>query len=110
MDLLHRSIIRPIREVAMHRTPGRQVLGQRPPLAACRQYIHNAVDHLANDNLTTTAAMPRWRDQRLEHRPFLVRHVARVTEMASVVLAAVLNAPHAAPRESVPPMESWVIQ
>src|ERR1700733_3010901 len=110
MDLLYRPIVGPIREITMHRTPGRQVFGKRPPLTTSGQDIHNAIDDLTNDNIPTAAAVIRWRDQRFDHQPFLIGQVARVTELAPVISRTVFSGPHAAPRESVSQTESQMIQ
>src|ERR1700744_731567 len=110
MDLLHRPIVGPIREITMHRTPGRQVLGKRPPLTTSGQDIHNAIDDLANDDITTAAAVLPSRVQRLNYQPFLLGQIAQLTEVAPVKSRTVFSGPHAAPRKSVSQTESQMIQ
>ena len=47
MDAIQRAVPVPQAEVIMHGASGRQILGQRAPLAAGAQNVHHAVDHLA---------------------------------------------------------------
>jgi hypothetical protein len=69
MDAIQRAIPVPQAEVIMHGASGRQVLGQRAPLAAGAEQIHHAVDHLAQIDAALAAAGLARRDQRLDMRP-----------------------------------------
>ena len=73
----------------MHGASGRQILGQRAPLAAGAQNVHHAVDHLADSDAPFAAAGLARRDQRLDMRPFRIGQVARITQFVAVVARAV---------------------
>ena len=79
----------PQAEVIMHGASGRQILGQRAPLAAGAQNVHHAVDHLADSDAPFAAAGLARRDQRLDMRPFRIGQVARITQFVAVVARAV---------------------
>ena len=72
-------------EVIMHGASGRQILGQRAPLAAGAQNVHHAVDHIADSDAPFAAAGLARRDQRLDMRPFRIGQVARITQFVSVI-------------------------
>ena len=98
-------------EVIMHGASGRQILGQRAPLAAGAQNVHHAVDHLADSDAPFAAAGLARRDQRLDMRPFRIGQVARITQFVAVVARAVVGSPHGAPQEQIHhPRESQLIQ
>ncbi len=48
MDAIERAVPTPQAEVIVHGASGRQVLGQRAPLAAGAEQVHHAVDHLVH--------------------------------------------------------------
>ena len=50
MDAIQRAVPVPQAEVIMHGASGRQILGQRAPLAAGAENVHHAVDHLADSD------------------------------------------------------------
>lgn len=78
MDPLQRSIPVPQHQIPVHRALGRQVLGQRLPLAARPHYVEDAVENLADvHRALATAALGR-RNQWLDQRPLLVRQIAIV--------------------------------
>ena len=62
MDAIQRAVPVPQAEVIMHGASGRQILGQRAPLAAGAQNVHHAVDHLADMRTSATDAksVPTW--------------------------------------------------
>jgi len=58
VDALQRAVPIPQHEVGMGRALGRQVLGQRLPLAARGEHIENRVENLPHvDRSLTTAAL-----------------------------------------------------
>ena len=85
MDAIQRAVPVPQAEVIMHGASGRQILGQRAPLAAGAQNVHHAVDHLADSDAPFAAAGLARRDQRLDMRPFRIGQVARITQFVAVV-------------------------
>ena len=111
MDAIQRAVPVPQAEVIMHGASGRQILGQRAPLAAGAQNVHHAVDHLADSDAPFAAAGLARRDQRLDMRPFRIGQVARITQFVAVVARAVAGSPHGAPQEQIHhPRESQLIQ
>ena len=111
MDAIQRAVPVPQAEVIMHGASGRQILGQRAPLAAGAQNVHHAVDHLADSDAPFAAAGLARRDQRLDMRPFRIGQVARITQFVAVVARAVVGSPHGAPQEQIHhPRESQLIQ
>ena len=56
MDAIQRAVPVPQAEVIMHGASGRQILGQRAPLAAGAENVHHAVDHLADSDAPFAAA------------------------------------------------------
>ena len=105
MDAIERAVPAPQAEVIVHGASRRQVLGQRAPLAAGAQDVHQPVDHLAQiDRPLAAAALAGWgqtakRTDGLDMQPFLVGQVARMAQLVPVVARAVLGSPHRAPRE-----------
>ena len=85
MDAIQRAVPVPQAEVIMHGASGRQILGQRAPLAAGAQNVHHAVDHLADSDAPFAAAGLARRDQRLDMRPFRIGQVARITQFVVAV-------------------------
>jgi len=84
MDAIERAVPAPQAEVVMHGASGRQVLGQRAPLAAGAQDVHQTVDHLAQIDRPLAAAGLARRDQRRDQRPFLIGQIARITQLVAV--------------------------
>src|SRR5439155_6132698 len=56
VDAIERAVATPQDQIVMHRAFGRQVLGQRAPLAARAQDIHNPVHHFPDVNRALVAA------------------------------------------------------
>jgi hypothetical protein len=110
MKMLQRAVIAPPVEIIMDRASRWQVLGKRAPLAAGAEDIHDAIDDLTDVHRPLVAAPFGRRDFALDLRPFFVGQVACVARMATVITAAVFGRPRAAPRESVPPIESQSIR
>ena len=66
-----------------HRHPRRGAY--RPPLAAHAQNIHQPVDDFSHVHVALVAAATRRRNQRSDMRPFGVRHIARITQLAAII-------------------------
>ena len=94
VDAVERAVIVPLREVAVDCAAGRQVLRDRPQLAACARHIHQPVHHLADAHRSLAAAPFGPWDDRRDERPFLVCQVAGVAKLTAVVAASVLVRPH----------------
>ena len=97
MQPVQRAVVCPAPEVAVDRAARRQVLRQRSPLAARPETVHDPVDDRADvDRALVAAAFGRW-NERLDQRPRLVRQIARVALLATVISTAVLCRPHPGP-------------
>ena len=106
MDPRQCPVVLPALKVAVQGTSGRQVLWDVPPLATGTEHVHDAVDDFPNIDLAITSPMFGGRDLSVNVRPLLVGQVTRVAKLVPIVSGAVLWSPHAAPRESVPRIES----
>src|SRR3954454_18680343 len=89
-----RAVVVPSVEVVVQGAARRQVLGDRGPLAACAQDIHEAVGPLAQVDRPLVPAALGGRDQRGDQCPFLVGQVTWVAQLATVVAPTVLTRPH----------------
>src|SRR3954469_5111326 len=89
-----RAVVVPSVEVVVQGAARRQVLGDRGPLAACAQDVHEAVGYLAQVDRPLVAAALGGRDQWGDQRPFLVGQVTWVAQLATVVATTVLTRPH----------------
>ena len=84
----------PQAEVILHGASGRQLLGQRGPMAAGAEQVHHAVNHLADIDVPFATAGLARRDQRLDMRPLLIGQIARIAQLVTVVTGAVFISPH----------------
>jgi hypothetical protein len=89
-----RAVVVPSVEVVVQGAARRQVLGDRGPLAARAQDVHEAVGHLAQVDRPLVAAALGGRDQWGDQRPFRVGQVTWVAQLATVVATTVLTRPH----------------
>src|SRR4051812_14067230 len=89
-----RAVVVPSVEVVGQGAARRQVLGDRGPLAARAQDVHEAVGHLAQVDRPLVAAALGGRDQWCNQRPFLVGQVTWVAQLATGVATTVLTRPH----------------
>src|SRR5512142_1412123 len=97
MDALQRAVPIPQHEIGMRGAFRRQVLWQRLPLAARREYIEDRVQNFADVHLAPTpAAFGRWY-RRFDQRPLAVAQVARVAQAMAVGSTAMFRRPHSAP-------------
>lgn len=94
MNAIQRPVVVPAAEVGIDCATRRQILTRGRPLATRVKNIHRAIDQLALINGPLVAAALGRRDQRIDNCPFLVRQVAGISKLASVVTAAVLGRPH----------------
>jgi hypothetical protein len=110
MDAIERSVIGQKIEITMDRALGRQILGDRAPLAAGREHIHQAIHDRPHRDGAFPSAPFRWRDRRFDERPLRVCHVARVAQFAAIVARTIFSRPHRrSPRESGRLIESQAI-
>src|SRR6202167_1952483 len=81
----------------MQRAARRKVFWDIPPLAAGAQDVHHAVHDGSHVRPPLTAAAFSGRDQRLDIFPFVISHVARISQVIAVVLRPVLVRPQCKP-------------
>ena len=104
MNAIQRAIAVPPDEVVVDRAAWRKIFRKVAPLAAGAQDIHDPIHHRAQICSPLAAAAPRWRNERLDKRPLLIRQVARVSQVITIVFRSVLIRPHRRPPlESGPP-------
>src|SRR3982751_4212256 len=94
VNAAERAVVVPSVEVVVQGAARRQVLGDRGPLAARAQDIHETVGHLAQVDRPLVPAALGGRDQRGDQRPFRVGQVTWVAQLATVVATTVLIRPH----------------
>ena len=85
MDAIQRSVIVPKLKIAEQRAAWWQVLGDRPPLAAGAQDVHQTVHHVSDIDVPLAAAAFGRRDQWRNMSPFIIRHITRVTKPAAII-------------------------
>src|SRR5450432_1968564 len=94
VDSFQCAVICPQIEVVVDRASRRQIFRDRAPLTAGRENVHEAVHHLPHDHRALATASLAGRDQRCNQSPFVVGQIARISQLASVVMGAVLARPH----------------
>src|SRR6266849_3415769 len=97
MNAIQHAIALPPNEVVMDRAARRKILRQVAPLTAGAQDVHDAVHHRAHVLLALAAARLRRRHERLDQRPLVIRQVARIAQMITIVSRTVLVRPHRRP-------------
>ena len=94
MDAIQRSVIVPKLKITEQRAAWWQVLGDRPPLAAGAQDVHQTVHHVSDIDVPLAAAAFGRRDQWRNMSPLIIRHITRVTKPAAIIRASVFYCPH----------------
>src|SRR5271166_357236 len=97
MDAIQHAIALPPNEVVMDRAARWKILRQVAPLAAGAQDVHDAVHHRTHVLLALASARLRRRNERFDQRPLVIRQVARIAQMITIVLGSVLVRPHRQP-------------
>ena len=95
MDAIQRPVIGPATKVVIHGAFRWQVLGQSGPLASGAEDVHHTVDNLPDIHGPLVPTLLRRRDQRGDDGPFLIRQVAGVAQLGSVIASSVFCRPHA---------------
>ena len=91
MNAIQHTIALPPDEVAVHRAVRRKVLRQIAPLATGTQDIHHPVHGRPHvDPALATAGLGR-RNQRFNIRPLVIRQIARVSQVITIVFRSVLK-------------------
>ena len=101
VDAIQRPVIIPKIKIIEQRAAWRQVLGDRSPLAAGAQDVHQTVHNFADIHAPPApTSFGRW-DQRADMRPFIVRQITRVAKLAAIIGTTIFRCPH----RSCPP---WI--
>jgi hypothetical protein len=91
---IQHAVALPPEEVVIHRAAWRKILGEIAPLTTGAQNIHQAVYHRTHVGAALAAARPRRRNEWRNNRPLLVREVAWVPQMITIVSRPVFLCPH----------------
>lgn len=94
MDPLERAVPLPALKVTEQRAARRKILRDRAPLTPCAEDVEQSIDDLTDIDPALVAAALRRRNQRSDHRPLLVRQIARVSQPPTVEARPVLLGPH----------------
>ena len=100
MNAIEHAVALPPDEVVVHRATRRKILRNIAPLTTGAQDVHQAVHHRTHVGAALAAARPRRRNERRDNRPLLVREVARVPQMITIVSRSVFLRPHRQPHKS----------
>ena len=103
MDPVQGPVQTPLEEIPINRAARRKILRQVAPLASRAQHVQDGVERLPHVRRAPATSAPRRRNERLDARPLLVRQVARVAQMVSLVPSSVVLRPHRRPHKSVRP-------
>jgi len=94
MDTIQHAVALPPNEVAMDCAVRRKILRKVAPLTAGAQDIHHPVHDRAHVGSPLAAAALRWGNERFDQRPLVIRQIARVSQVITIVFRAVLMRPH----------------
>jgi len=94
MNAIERAVPAPQIEVVVQGRARRQVLRDRPPLAARTQNIHQAVNDFAQVDRPLIAAALGRRNMQRDQRPFLISQVRGLAQEATVIAGTVFGRPH----------------
>ncbi len=106
VDTIQRPVIVPKIEIFEQRAAWRQVLGDRAPLAARAQDVHQAVHDFTDIDAPLAPTMLGRRYQGRNMGPFFVRHVTRIAKLAAIIGTTIFRCPH----RSYPPMSDKTLE
>src|SRR5208283_4753078 len=101
MDTIQCAVQAPVAEITIHRAARRKILRQIAPLASRTQQVQDGVERLPHVRLAFAASPPRRRNERLDKRPLLIRQVARISQMITLVPGSILVRPHRRPYKTI---------
>ena len=81
MNAIQHAVALPPDEIVVDCAARRKILRKVAPLAVCAQDIHDPVYDRAHVGLPLAATASRWRNERFDKRPLVVRQVARVSQL-----------------------------
>src|SRR5262249_1070377 len=97
VNAIQNPIAMPPQEVVVDRAVRRKVLRKIAPLATGAQDIHHGVGDRTHVGPTLTTTGLGWRNQWCNIGPLVIREVARVPQMITIVFRPVLKRPHRRP-------------
>ena len=111
MNTIEHAVALPPNEVVVDCATRRKILRKVAPLAARTENIHHPVHDRAHVGSPLAAAWLGWRNERFDKYPLVIRQVARVSQMITIVFRAVLMRPHRGPSSNqAASLESQMIQ
>ena len=84
-------------QILVNRTPGGQILGQRPPLASRHQNVEHAIQNLTDAHRPPPTSPLRRGYQRFRYRPLNIRQITWVPLPRPFIDLSILCRPHIAP-------------
>ena len=103
VNAFQRAVVVPQIEIIEERALGWKVFGNIAPLTARAQYIHDPVDDLAHIDFPLSPATLCRGNQRRDVRPLLVRQIARITQLVTIVLGRFSHVHIGGPSRTRPP-------
>src|SRR5262249_25368369 len=97
VNAIQNPIAMPPQEVVVDRAVRRKVLRKIAPLATGAQDIHHGVGDRTHVGPTLATTGLGWRNQWCNIGPLVIREVARVPQMITIVFRPVLKRPHRRP-------------
>jgi hypothetical protein len=94
VDARERAVVAPQIEILVKCGARRQILRDRAPLAVRAQQVHQYFNQIALVPVSPIAASLRGGNERPQKRPFRVRQIAGITQLAPVMPGSVLARPH----------------
>src|SRR3979411_1544407 len=94
MNSFQCTVIGPQIEVVVDRAFRWQIFRDRAPLTAGRENVHEAIHYFPHDHPAFPTASLARGDQGVDQCPFVIGQIARISQLAAVVTAAVLARPH----------------
>ena len=111
MNTIEHAVALPPNKVVVDRAARREILWKVTPLAAATEDIHHPVHDRAHVGSPLAAAWLGWRNEWFDKCPLVIRQVARVSQMITIVFRAVLMRPHRGPSSNqAASLESQMIQ
>ena len=94
MNAIQYAVALPPDEVVVDRAARWKILRKIAPLAPGAQDVHHAVHNSTHVGAPlTSAGLRRW-NERLDIRPLVIRQIARIPEVITIVFRSVLMRPH----------------
>ena len=94
MNAIQYAVALPPDEVVVDRAARWKILRKIAPLATGAQDVHHAVHNRTHVGAPLTSARLRRRNERLDIRPLVIRQIARVPQVITIVFRSVIMRPH----------------